>query len=256
MKKELARKAKEHYENIQRDYQEEIQNSINRTTVYGPAPIERIPSAEAKHKVLLVDDDSVSCIFNNEMYGRICVLNFASYKNPGGFFLGGSTAQEEALCHESTLYPVLLSFDKSYYEWNKKHLNRALYLDRALYSKDILFEHYNKKAYADVLTCAAPNYRTAHKFKNVSISENETVFKKRIKFMYDIAEQQEVNTLIAGAWGCGVFMQSPEMTCKLLMQVLRDNRYKHLEKIYLAIPDENSRNFRMFEDALNDGRWK
>ena len=39
--------------------------------------------------------------------GRTAILNYASYKSPGGFFLEGSPAQEEALCHES----ILLAFD-------------------------------------------------------------------------------------------------------------------------------------------------
>lgn len=77
--------------------------------------------------------DSVSCLFNLSDNGRTAILNYASYKSPGGFFLEGSPAQEEALCHESNLYPILLAFDRTYYAW----LNKALYLNRALYSSGI-----------------------------------------------------------------------------------------------------------------------
>lgn len=58
--------------------------------------------------------------------GKTCVLNFASFKNPGGGFLKGTVAQEEYLCQNSTLYNVLSRFT-SYYEKNRLSTNDALY---------------------------------------------------------------------------------------------------------------------------------
>lgn len=54
---------------------------------------------------------AISFYSNGYGYGRTAILNYASYKSPGGFFLEGSPAQEEALCHES----ILLAFDGTYY---------------------------------------------------------------------------------------------------------------------------------------------
>lgn len=39
------------------------------------------------------------------------------------------------------------AFKPTYYTWNNKHLNRGIYLNRALYSKDILFEREKQKVY-------------------------------------------------------------------------------------------------------------
>ena len=57
-----------------------------------------------------------------DIFNNIGILNFASYKNPGGMFLRGSTAQEEALCHESTLYNVLIKFNDTYYKSNRENI--------------------------------------------------------------------------------------------------------------------------------------
>ncbi|MCA9020289.1 MAG: TIGR02452 family protein [Planctomycetaceae bacterium] len=65
--------------------------------------------------------------------GRIGVLNFASAKNPGGGFLGGSQAQEESLARSSSLYASLNLFHNQYYETHRR-LRSAFYSDRMIYS--------------------------------------------------------------------------------------------------------------------------
>ena len=251
---DLSRHAHQYYEDIKIRLAAQTRASIEQTVPYGPIKPERVMSNENfSHHVRLVDLDSVSCLFDKPHAGKTCILNYASYKNPGGFFLGGSPAQEEALCHESNLYPVLLAFDGTYYEWNKNHLNRALYLDRALYSPDVIFEHDGRTKSADVLTCAAPNYRTAHRFQKVTLEENNAIFKQRIHFMYSIAEKNGVDTLIAGAWGCGVFMQDAYTTCRLMIEALTEGNYK-ISNIYFAIPNANSSNFKGFKKYLDESK--
>ena len=90
-KQERAIKARAHYEDIKTRLAANTKLSIERTYVYSP------------DSFTLTDMDSVSLSDN----GRTAILNYASYKSPGGFFLEGSPAQEEALCH----YPILLAFD-------------------------------------------------------------------------------------------------------------------------------------------------
>lgn len=51
--------------------------------------------------------------------------------------------------------------------------------------------------------------------------------------MYRIAEAKGVENLIAGAWGCGVFMQDPSTVAILLVNAARNY---NIPNIYFAIP--------------------
>ena len=195
-KEERAETAKKHTQDMEQKYPKEIVFSVQNTTKYLETyQFQAFSNPEFKPKVIMADSDSVSAIFKYHS-NKTAVLNFASFKNPGGAFLNGSRAQEECLCHESTLYNVLSQFQDSFYTLNLKCLNHALYKNRALYSKDVLFIHNNQELKCDVITCAAPNYKAAHRYQNVDWSKNYAVLRSRIKFIIDIAEEQQVETLI------------------------------------------------------------
>ena len=202
--------------------------------------------------VTVSDLDSVSALFAFREPGRkIAVLNFASYKEPGGRFLDGSTAQEESLCHASNLYEVLAQ-ERLFYAWNNQFKNRSLYFNRALYSANVTFFHPSlmpeenmtqkqldacrgNAILADVITCAAPNKYAAQKYCGVSDAENTKALQERIRFVLDIAELNQVATLILGAYGCGVFGQDPEEAAGIFKTLLSSGRY-HFGLVVFAVP--------------------
>lgn len=115
------KRAKEHYDFIKEQYYKEIDNSITNTTIHACESIEaRTPQYQNNYSV--TPKDSVSCLFSLENKD-----NFASYKKPGGLYFQGVESQEESLCLESTLLPVIEAFKPTYYVWNNKHLNRGIY---------------------------------------------------------------------------------------------------------------------------------
>src|SRR5215510_9005821 len=65
---------------------------------------------------------------------RPLALNFANGIQPGGGFLGGARAQEEALCRSSALYPTLVG-DPMYAEHRKRPLPDST--DWVIYSPDV-----------------------------------------------------------------------------------------------------------------------
>ncbi len=64
-----------------------------------------------------------------------CCLNFASAKNPGGGFLGGSQAQEEALARSSGLYPCLTQM-QAFYDFHRGQ-HSCLYSDCMIYAPGV-----------------------------------------------------------------------------------------------------------------------
>lgn len=255
-KLDLAQKATNHTTHMEAAYGEDIKRCIQNSVIYSEDTKFNKPLHSDNHNIYLWDKDSVKaaqhCATNPD-FGKVTVLNFASYRNPGGKFLDGSMAQEEALCHSSYLYNVLKGLPE-YYEWNNEHKNNALYTNRAIYSPDILFNPGSCNEFrCDVVTCAAPNLNPYYKYNNGSITlqDNTKALDSRITFLIKICIENNIDTFVIGAWGCGVFRQSPSEVCKLFLKNI-DSYSGGIKNFIFAIPDENSKNYLAFKEVLND----
>ena len=239
---QLKENALTHTEAMDRLYSEEIKKSIEGTNLYKTDFI-RSETAGRGAEFLLEQSYTQESVVRNAGRGKTAVLNFASYRHPGGGFLNGSMAQEEAICHASFLYNVLREFP-DYYEWNEANYNMGLYMNRALYSPDVFFfcDDDGKHVVADVITCAAPNRSMLLKDGRFSEKENEEALKDRIRFIRDICDNENVDTLIAGAYGCGVFAQKPEVVAACFKECFCDTKVK---KVIFAVPPD--RNYPAFE---------
>lgn len=239
-KDELAKKAVMHTKEMSKKYKSEIASSIENTKFYDRQPV--LETSGDLPKVEVVDLDSVSAIhkYSSE---NMAVLNFASYKFPGGGFMRGSSAQEEALCQHSYLYNVISEFDSTVYEWNRNNLNKGMYFNRGLYSPDIIFDDKTK---CSVITVPAPNKSVMLKYGNFTEEENAKALLHRVKLVVDIADENNVKTLILGAFGCGVFKQDPVEVATLFKKALRGSSF---EKVVFAIP--RGANYNAFKEIFN-----
>ena len=251
-REEMSLVAKKHVIKKENELGVEIRNSAKASTVFnGQADAIAALNSSVRTtpcEVILMDADSVTAAFAAGR-GRTCILNFASYKHPGGGFLHGMMAQEEALCHVSNLFNILRMFDNVYYGANRAELNRGLYKHRALYTPSVIFDSVGGRTAAfDVLTCAAPNWSAAGRYGRVTREENDAVMHERIAFMLSSMANGNPDTIVLGAWGCGVFKQDP-------IKVATSMRY-WLEKlnvgtrIILAIPGATSKNYKAFESVF------
>lgn len=225
-KKLRKEKAINHTEQMKREFPEMINASITNSMVYTDDNIYN------NNINIVVDNMSTTeAVSKYKNEHKLCVLNFASYKKPGGGFINGAIAQEESICHDSTLYNVLSSekFD-SYYEYNNKNTNNGLYKNRAIYTPDVIFN--GSVTIVNVITCAAPNLSI---FKGPKYKAYDTI-RNRIKFILDIAEKNNETELILGAFGCGVFKNDPEFVASTFKDLLYSTNYYHFKKVIFAIP--------------------
>lgn len=243
-----SNRAKEHTLEMKKKYEKEIQKCVKDTKLYNNfvAPLKEVNNNSIKGSLSTLN--SVSAVLNLSK-GKTALLNFASYKSPGGLFIEGSMAQEECLCHYSFLYNVL-SQHPDYYEYNNKNLNKSLYTNRALYSPNVIFEKNGNTKVCDVITCAAPYKAAAKKYCNVSDEENTKALESRIKFVLDIAEDNKVETLILGAYGAGVFGQDATEVAETFKDTLEKYNYS-FKNVVFAIPKGLNKNYEKFEEVFS-----
>ena len=252
-KEKRAEQARKHTNEMAKKYSRCIETSILATKIYDSKCFDNNKGTKINETtVISVENiDSVSAVMKYAS-PTTAVLNFSSYKHPGGMFINGSKAQEECLCHESFLYNVLKEFQSSFYDWNNKHKNRALYLNRGLFSPGIWFFKDKTHVECSVITCAAPNKSAAQKYQNVSDEENTKVLRSRIKFVLNIAKDNNIETLILGAYGCGVFGQDPTEVAGIFKEYLTTSYQDYFKKVVFAIPDGRNNNLQAFKKVFCD----
>ena len=254
----IQRKAEaiKHFNSFQTKYKNQIENSVQNTMhmKIADTPIlqDEIDKVFGKHetKISMRKTDTVSAIYGLRVDGdNLTILNFASYKHPGGGYINGTMAQEEALCTESNLYNILKTFDDTIYEEQRKATNFGLYASNLLYTPDVVFlrSGYIKKC--GVITCAAPNASAALKHKEVSIPKVEAAMKERIDYiLYSAAIHTKRDTLVLGAFGCGVFGNDVQNTAEIFKKLIVEKYKGVFKEIIFAIPDQEKYN--VFKNVL------
>ena len=199
------------------------------------------------YNIIITPDRTLEAVYKyyvmNDNKGKIGVLNFASAKHPGGGVLRGARAQEESLCRVSTLYSCLNTefLKDNYYSYHigkkKEYGDRIIYIPNILVFKlddndfnQILDEKnwYN----IDIISCAAHNQK-AYKVEYEKLKE---INYNKIKAIIECAVENNIDNLILGAFGCGVFANDPKLVSKTFKKILIDeNYYKYFENVHFAI---------------------
>ncbi|MEU7559713.1 TIGR02452 family protein [Streptomyces eurythermus] len=143
----------------------------------------------------------------------VAVLNFASARNPGGGYLNGAQAQEEALCRASALHTCLLTA-RGFYDHHRADRD-PFYTDRVIHSPGVpVFRDDRGRLLAEpypvgFLTAAAPNAGVIRRTAPERAAELPGALAVRAERVLETAAAHGYRRLVLGAWGCGVFQNDP-----------------------------------------------
>ncbi len=262
---EIIEKGQYEHNNTYVNVKAGIQNTIEKTYTIAPDDWAEVLE-DSNTKKANLDFETNTQIWNCSTIEAIekapqelktAVLNFASAKNPGGGFLGGASAQEESLARSSSLYASQTKNWKMY-EYNRGQPS-FLYSDYMIYSPEVLFwfdDEGNTLATplkVDVITSPAPNKGAMLQHeRNREMSEIAKVFKSRIEKVLALAVTNGIESIILGAWGCGVFRNEPIEVAGYFNEVIQKHFKNSFKEIIFAIYDssEKKANYLKFKEVL------
>lgn len=186
-------------------------------------------------RVRVVNETTLAAAHELRLSGRDPLsLNFANGVVPGGGFLTGSRAQEEALCRASALYATL-DGDPMYDA--HRTMPQGESSPWCIVSPDVpVFRADDGTTLAapwpcSFITCAAPYV------PDVGPARSARLLQDRIWRVLEIAAARGYDSLVLGAWGCGAFGNNPTTTAKAFRSALESDQGRLFEDVVFAICD-------------------
>ncbi|MFF9623300.1 TIGR02452 family protein [Streptomyces griseosporeus] len=182
------------------------------TRMVGPEPVEVPSYAPVATRIEVTGESSLEAA-RRLAADPVAVLNFASARNPGGGYLNGAQAQEEALCRASALYQCLLGA-REFYDHHRAHRD-PFYTDRVIHAPAVPVFRDDRGRLLDTpytagfLTAAAPNAGVVLRTAPERAAELPRALAVRAERVLETAAAHGYRRLVLGAWGCGVFRNDP-----------------------------------------------
>jgi uncharacterized protein (TIGR02452 family) len=238
------------------DIGEAVRRAVGNTRVIRPADwpsiVRRgrtVPHKGGDARVEVTPETTLAAarrLVENEGATRLLVLNFASAKNAGGGFLGGSRAQEESLARSSALYATLQA-GPEYYDRNRQ-AGTTLYTDHAIVSPDVPVFREDDGTLLDrpyevtFFTMPAVNVGALRQ-NGDAIHQIEPTMAGRVEKLLAFAAAEGFEDLLLGAWGCGVFRNDPRTIARLFHDALfgPDAWATKFRRIVFAVYDPTDR---------------
>lgn len=189
----------------------------------------------------VVNDTTLAVARRLAQSHRVCALNFASARHPGGGFLNGARAQEESLCRASALY-ACINGNEMYR--HHAHLSGGMYTDYAIYSPGVpVFKDDDGELLDDSYLCA---FVTSPAVNAGTLRHDEDphavrgAMRERVRKVLAIMAGHGHDAVVLGAWGCGVFKNDPEMVAELFAGELRGRFAGVFDVVAFAVLDSTA----------------
>jgi len=233
----------------------------------------RTPTGKAT--IRIVNDDSFNAAIelaaskaSSPDSGRVAVLNMASHANPGGGWLKGARAQEEALCYRSSL---ALSLHRRYYPFKQRMglytpdvvvIRSDMPSGHKLLLPDVKPEDLPVVSVLSVAALRQPETKRVRGNTPAGAVYERLVYadprarvltKDKMRLCLRMAAQRGHGLLVLGALGCGAFKNPKEEVAKCWLEVLQETEFQGgwWEEVWFAVYDRrNEGNFEVFEETL------
>jgi uncharacterized protein (TIGR02452 family) len=218
-----------------------VRNSIDGTVSFPPdAALPRVVPSGKPTRFEVVNDTTLAVARRLAASHRVCALNFASARHPGGGFLNGARAQEESLCRASALY-ACINGNAMY-----RHHTHAggIYSNYAIYSPAVpVFKDDDGELLDEPYPCA---FVTAPAVNAGALRHDEDrravrrEMAERVEKVLAVMAGQGHDAVVLGAWGCGVFKNDPEMIADLFAGELRGRFAGVFDVVAFAVLDSTA----------------
>ncbi|MFF3286886.1 TIGR02452 family protein [Streptomyces sp. NPDC003023] len=226
---------------------QEIAAALEGTRMYGPAPVAVTPDTDRATAFEVTGESSTEAArrLTGTGTGAVAVLNFASARNPGGGYLNGAQAQEEALCRSSALHATLLRVPE-FYDHHRGERS-VFYTDRVIYSPGVPVFRDDRGGLLEqpytvgFLTSPAPNAGVITRRTPDEAHLVPAALASRAERVLETAAACGYRRLVLGAWGCGVFRNDPGTVAAAFHALLTgEGRFAgHFDEVVFAVLDRS-----------------
>ena len=237
------------------DIKESIEHSVKNSILYRPDDVIEMDKNLFKKYNTVIEVTNESTLMAGKRLSdtklKVCSLNFASAKNPGGGFLKGSPAQEESLARSSALYPCINQMSEMY-DYNRNDTTNY-YSDYMIFSPNVPII---KEDNGFLTSCYKNSFITSPavnlNFGSLDNKIVQEVMIKRIDKILSIAALNNQEALVLGAFGCGVFKNNPEDVAMYFKSLLEGKFKGVFQHITFAIYDKNNEIVNIFKKHLTE----